>query len=480
MKTTVRATAWPVNRLAELQSQGKIYLDDSFQSYSRWVTETNQRYMRSLLEGRAPTPITLGKISTLKDNIEISFGKEHQDYKFYQDLLNRGYEYITIDGNNRDLCVSAFISGLFALVLGTYEIGQIDVDPVHKFVADKSGSRFEDLSPEVQQAIESIMMNIHLVTSATREDLAHLFAAINEGINLNDQEKRNAIVCRLGQMVRDCVKANMDAFENIYTEKAIARRTPDQLVVDISILVAQGCTTIGPKVRTKAYGDATDEAAKFKTTKKIVKQLCDLVRDFGVEGLKAGKKTDSNLIDLALLLIYMNKYSIVIKDRQKFYDEFTIAQAKRIDDPTELWNNGRGHHDPKGYKEATDWRGFAGIQKNLQQNFLEIREGILVRSLTDFSEGVVCFKDNTRNFKRDAGFLVSLWEYQDHKCAISGKEILPRQLFDGSMVQIDHVKPHSKGGKTVKENAQLVFALENKKKGANYDEDLDTEVEYVE
>ena len=435
--------------------------------------------MRSLLEGRAPTPITLGKISMLKENIEISFGKEHQDYKFYQDLLNRGYEYITIDGNNRDLCVSAFISGLFALVLGTYEIGEYG-DLVHKFVADKSGSNFEDLSPEVQQAIESILMNIHLVTSATREDLAHLFAAINEGINLNDQEKRNAVVCRLGQMVRDCVKTNNDAFKEIYTEKAITRRTPDQLVVDISILVAQGCVTIGPKVRNKAYGDATDEAAKFNTTKKIVKQLCDLIRDFGVEGLKAGKKTDSNLIDLALLLIYMNKYSIAIKDRQKFYEEFTIEQSKRIDDPTELWNNGRKVNDPKGFKEATDWRGFAGIQKNLQQNFLEIREGVLVKSLADFSEGVICFKDNTRNFKRESGFLIRLWESQGRKCAISGKEILLRQLFDGSMVHIDHVKPHSKGGKTVEENAQLVFALENKKKGAKYDEDIDVEVEYIE
>jgi hypothetical protein len=471
MKTTVRATAWPVVRLAELQKEGKIYLDDSFQSYSRWVLETNQKYMRSLLEGRAPTPITLGKISTLRDNIEISFGKEHPDYKFYQDLLDRGYEYITIDGNNRDLCVFAFISGLFALVLGTYEIGE-QGDPIHKFVADKSGSRFEDLSPEVQQAVESILMNIHLVTSATREDLAHLFAAINEGINLNDQEKRNAIVCRLGQMVRDCVKENETAFAEIYTEKARVRRTPDQLVVDISILVAHGCITIGPKVRTKAYGDDTDEAASFKTTKKIVKQLCDLVVDFGVDGLKAGKKTDSNLIDLALLLIYMNKHSIIIKDRQAFYDQFVIAQAKRVDDPTELWNNGRKDDDPKGFKEATDWRGYAGIQKNLQQNFLEIREGVLVRSLADFEEGVLCYKDNTRNFKRESGFLVRLWESQGRKCAISGKKILPRQLFDGKLVQVDHVKPHSKGGQTVEANAQLTFALENQKKGAKYDEEL--------
>lgn len=471
MKTTVRATAWPVVRLAQLQKEGKIYLDDSFQSYSRWVLETNQKYMLSLLEGRAPTPITLGKISTLRDNIEISFGKEHPDYKFYQDLLNKGYEYITIDGNNRDLCVSAFISGLFALVLGTYEIGE-QGDPIHKFVADKSGSRFEDLSPEVQQAIEQILMNIHLVTSATREDLAHLFAAINEGINLNDQEKRNAIVCRLGQMVRDCVKENETAFAEIYTAKAIRRRTPDQLVVDISILVAQGCLNIGPKVRTKAYGDDTDEAASFKTTKKIVKQLCDLVVDFGVDGLKEGKKTDSNLIDLALLLIYMNKHSIIIKDRQAFYDGFVIAQAKRIDDPQELWNNGRTKDHEKGFKEATDWRGYAGIQKNLQQNFLEIREGVLVQSLVDFEEGVLCFKDNTRNFKRESGFLVRLWESQGRKCAISGKDILPRQLFDGKLVQVDHVKPHSKGGQTVEENAQLTFALENQKKGAKYDEDL--------
>ena len=104
------------------------------------------------------------------------------------------------------------------------------------------------------------------------------------------------------------------------------------------------------------------------------------------------------------------------------------------------------------------------VQKNLQQNFLEIREGVLVRSLADFEEGVLCYKDNTRDFKRDAGFLVRLWESQGRKCAISGKEILPRQLFDGKLVQVDHVKPHSKGGQTVEANAQLTFALENQKK----------------
>ena len=37
---------------------------------------------------------------------------------------------------------------------------------------------------------------------------------------------------------------------------------------------------------------------------------------------------------------------------------------------------------------------------------------------------------------------------------------------------MDHVKPHSKGGQTVEENAQLTFALENQKKGAKYDEEL--------
>ena len=48
------------------------------------------------------------------------------------------------------------------------------------------------------------------------------------------------------------------------------RRYPDELIVTISNLVAQGLINVNRESRDSAYGDFTPEMKKFKETKKIV------------------------------------------------------------------------------------------------------------------------------------------------------------------------------------------------------------------
>ena len=90
-----------------------MQLHDCFQSYHRWVIENNQQYMRSLLNGKAPTSIYLADIAKCQGSVEKKYGKKHDDYIFYQGLLDKGYRYITIDGNNRTRCVTDFFFGIF-------------------------------------------------------------------------------------------------------------------------------------------------------------------------------------------------------------------------------------------------------------------------------------------------------------------------------------------------------------------------------
>jgi len=127
MRTQIDANWWTAHSLAALMRDNGIYLDDSFQSYHRWVTENNQHYMRSLLNGKAPTSIYLADIAKCQASVEKKYGRKHEDYIFYQELLDKGYKYITIDGNNRTRCVTDFFfgifKGLFPLFVGEYEIG---------------------------------------------------------------------------------------------------------------------------------------------------------------------------------------------------------------------------------------------------------------------------------------------------------------------------------------------------------------------
>ena len=111
MRTTISAQYWTARWLAELMRQGQIYLDDAFQSYHRWIVELNQQYMRSLLNGKAPTPIFVADIEQCRNSIKQKFDENHEDYKFFDDLLKKGYKFITIDGNNRTRCITDFIFG---------------------------------------------------------------------------------------------------------------------------------------------------------------------------------------------------------------------------------------------------------------------------------------------------------------------------------------------------------------------------------
>ena len=55
---------------------------------------------------------------------------------------------------------------------------------------------------------------------------------------------------------------------------------------------------------------------------------------------------------------------------------------------------------------------------------------------------------------------LAVWEEQGHKCAICGKE------FDYEFMEGDHITPWKEGGRTVKENCQMLCRECNRRKSA--------------
>jgi len=472
MKTIVKATRSRVKDVADLQRKGKIYLDEAFQSNARWGTISKQAYWQSVIEGRATSAITIARITDLRSAVEDEYGKQHEDYEILTELLAKGFEYITIDGNNRTRCLLAFLENEFPLKEVSYDTGDIG------FRATKNNKYYKELSPELKDYVDNIEINLHVVKQCDREGLSKLFTSINEGMTLNDQEKRNAIFSRYGNAVRACVDENKSGFSKMYSSSQVNRRFPDEFVVTVSNFVAHGLININKTVRDEAYGDNTAEYKSFHKTKKIVKQICDMVVKYGKGNLKAGGKFKSSVLDLAILLRYMNANNIVINDFEKFYEFFGTTQEARIADPTILWDNAKRDKfgnivvgkDGTPEKEATDQRSWIGIQKNLQKNFLVIREEKLIQSLSECPDGVITFRDRDRSF--DAKIRRVLWEQQDGKCAITDTEIPFSDVFNGDKVHIDHIIPWSKGGSTTMDNAQLVLAEANLQKAAKLEDEL--------
>ena len=475
MRTHVEPYRWSILDLATAMATQKIYLDDAFQSYHRWATENNQKYMKSFINGKAPTPIYIADIQKCMQSVITKYDKNHPDVAFYQDKLDKGYKYITIDGNNRRRCIADFFLGCFndtfGLILGDYELPCGSLRQPNILTVTNDSKLFADIDPSKQLDITNMKIIVNVIETGTREDLAELFDAINTGMVLNAQEKRNCKMYKFAELVRGSVKKYKEKLFKIYGEYEFNRRYVDEFIVDLAVICARGLNGIGPASRDKAYSDNTPEEKSFKSADKIVGQIASLMqfREVGDKLFICSKKTNTNVLDLAILLAYMNENQIIYTDKEKFFHEFCDLQTKRIGSTKILWQKRVTDRKSPDYGKptGTDDRTYAGIQRSNQKSFVLIRQNELIASLSDFSDGLIITRDKVRNFTRDVAFLLSLWRKQDGKCPASGRVINCKDILNGQLIEVDHKYPWSKGGKTVEENAALLYKKENRSKSAS-------------
>jgi hypothetical protein len=72
---------------------------------------------------------------------------------------------------------------------------------------------------------------------------------------------------------------------------------------------------------------------------------------------------------------------------------------------------------------------------------------------------------SSRFFSRDPKNIMKLWQRQDHICPLCDQSIHEERMNDEDYTHIDHITPHSKGGKTIDSNSQLVHRSCNLSKG---------------
>ena len=142
--------------LAQLQASGKIYLDRSFQSRARWGTKEKQKYLTSCIEGFNLSPVTIAHIGALLIDVKENEGEECEDAIFFQKLLDQGYEFITVDGNNRDETLAQFFTSevkedySLPLTQKKYDLGDSELS------ATKTCKYFAQFGKEEQEFFKNI------------------------------------------------------------------------------------------------------------------------------------------------------------------------------------------------------------------------------------------------------------------------------------------------------------------------------------
>ena len=476
--------------LAELKTD-IIKLCQEFQSNFRWQLKDMQHYIASIIDGQALTAIIFGDIEKIMTSIKDGTPEKtsHDSYKFFKKLKDLGYVYVVIDGNNRTTTIGKFYNDevpLFESNVYSYQ------HPEFRNIT-KSSKYYSQLSTDLRDHIDNMMMSITLVESGTLEDLGKDFVKVNSQIKLNDQEMRQANVCEFGNKVRALSKKYDHVFRKkvfkknkkgrdtlsespLWTDQAIGRRKVEELIVTISNVLVNGTAKVDKRTLDNCYGDNTDilrSNKEFDRVEKIFGKIMQWRDKYGRSFLDSNKALQGNIIDLVWTLDYLGKNNYKIIDEKRFINWFGETQSLKSNDICAI-NPDRQIREfqcTKGDKKllkledneilkntvwmAPDGKPFSyvEIQANLQQNWNELRLEIIKDSLKNVPDGIIIEKDAERNFP--ISWRYPKWIEQKGRTYSTGELIPLIELYNTKLYHMDHVIDHADGGSTTFENCHL-------------------------
>ena len=115
---------WPLTSQKISHFLQKVALDVSFNRYACWKENSGTEYVRNVVVGFAPNPII---IANLKKCLELCV-EDSPEYKYFQSWIEKGYEYLAIDGNNRTTSIRKYLNNELGIAHGTLILP--DIPPV--------------------------------------------------------------------------------------------------------------------------------------------------------------------------------------------------------------------------------------------------------------------------------------------------------------------------------------------------------------
>lgn len=455
-RSATESTTWTIKELADRQRDDEIYLDLAFQSSERWSKNAMHEYLKSVFSGFTPNPIILANIENCMNYCGERWGKDCSDYKYFEDKLNQGFKYISVDGNNRTRTLMRFFFGgnngrSISLKDGyTYRMSGM-TNPDYNMRYTPNGSQtYKVLPPDMKEHISTIKIPVFIVNESTCQELHDMFIAVNNGVSLNAQEKRNAIVCTVANEIREL--ANKYGFLKLYfNEGNRQRRKHEEFLVTALVHIANGfVNNIAAEHKDAAYNNNSTETKNLRKLKEVLKDMDGIIQyESKATKNNRGIPSQASLLDLVMLVNYLREHNRTILDDMAFFEWFAkTLNILRRDTVTII------------VPDSQDPRTFYGAQRATDKEFREARLAAILAHLHKLPDGVLSPERDAKRFG-EAADRITLWRTQEHKCPETGRDIPWMDVLDGNKTHLDHILPHSKGGKTVLENLQLVYKSAN-------------------
>ena len=208
------------------------------------------------------------QVNALKETSKKLFGKH----------LKKGSTDLSIDSNNRNQTYKKIMNDETLLIPGTY----LDLYDTEHIITEKTP--FSKLPKPLQMVVRTYPIPVIEYYKIERRGCKNVFKRVNKGVNLNDQEQRNAEASDIAEYVRNYATKYEDTFKIFMSDKKIMRRGNDQLIAQCVYLEAIGNETNPSNAPLNQMYNPDDARGVVLTkswddTEKILNKIMKMIED---------------------------------------------------------------------------------------------------------------------------------------------------------------------------------------------------------
>lgn len=456
--------------------------DRTVQRESVWREKPPKQaeYMSAVAYGYSLT--SLFHLVNIEESIKYLLPKAEypQDYQYIDHLrsfLQHDYETLHVDGGNRSDTIIDWYSNRVPLLAGQYPIS--DGKTVVTLAIENYYTRQQLVKDGGDYArlafsIDDQPFSYFEYDQLNEEDRKRLFVNLNANENLTTEEFRNCETAPICGLIRDL----NDKYKEIFVEYGFVTKTNSERYKFCSWLASllnfytfnNSCDSWAPVNLDKDYKGTTGAQDKFFEFKEYFEgtfyPLAEIIANYeqtktgNPKGFKNLGSHRNLLIDLWIILVRLSKKDYKIsKDKKRqlklreFFESFKEWVTPYLNDSTPRYNANN-----QTLSTFSDLYG-ANTATKLKER-LKLIDNEFIPLL--IKKGLVLQTDIKRSAPSDWRPL--LWKRQKGVCPLTGKKITQDDARDGQVTHMDHIIPHSKGGKTEMSNMQLVIAEANLQK----------------
>ena len=406
-------TAFRVAQYYQWYKQQSLELAPPFQRKPVWSMR-NKSYLIDTILNNLPIPEVYTQVKTDKEG---------------------NTKYVVVDGQQRIRALLEFIEGEYSLL-----------EDESQTYREKE---FKDLPDGIKQEFWNYPIVTRELQTNSLEEVKEVFRRLNKYVvPLNDQELRNATYgghfISLVNHIAD--KDDFWAENKIVTPNDIKRMIDAEFISELFIGMMHGIqqknqTNIDGfyKMYDQSFPEKDEKRKEFESVENMITGI------FGDDLVKTRWHGKPDFYSLFLAMYELYKIYHFPQDRYELIKNRLINFAVDVDNTK---NSDKPTKDTLvlGYVESAEKQ---TTNKNSRQQRYEIVRQLIIPFLIA--------KDSRRDYNEEER-RIAYGNSVDKKCAICGI------FVEWNDFQLDHILPHSKGGKTELRNAQITHKLCNVKK----------------